>query len=200
MPQAIDVVVDQPAVDLLARRVHELARSVRHRFGSSISAAEDAVGHQLHPMLTDLPIGFWTSASLLDLVGGRRARPAARHLIGAGVVCALPAAVSGLHDAADDGVDRRVVAVHASCNAAATVIYGWSWWARARGHPARGVVLGLVGATVATAGGLLGGQLAFGGDRDDDATGAASVEEQGIVDVTAPVTRPANGDVGAVSG
>jgi hypothetical protein len=27
------------------------------------------LGHQLHPMLTDLPIGFWTSAFALDLTG-----------------------------------------------------------------------------------------------------------------------------------
>jgi hypothetical protein len=34
------------------------------------------LGHAVHPLLTDLPIGFWTSASVLDLLGGRRARPA----------------------------------------------------------------------------------------------------------------------------
>ncbi len=36
------------------------------------------LGHPLHPMLTDLPIGFWTSAFMLDLVGGRRSRRARR--------------------------------------------------------------------------------------------------------------------------
>ena len=30
------------------------------------------LGHPLHPMLTDLPIGFWTSAWVLDLLGPRR--------------------------------------------------------------------------------------------------------------------------------
>ena len=30
------------------------------------------LGHPLHPLLTDLPIGFWTSAFTLDLLGGRR--------------------------------------------------------------------------------------------------------------------------------
>src|SRR6185369_10409995 len=51
--------------------------------------------HPLHPMLTDLPIGFWTSAWVLDIVGGERDRDAARTLIGAGVLCAVPAALSG---------------------------------------------------------------------------------------------------------
>jgi hypothetical protein len=28
------------------------------------------LGHSLHPLLTDLPLGCWSSASLLDLLGG----------------------------------------------------------------------------------------------------------------------------------
>ena len=31
------------------------------------------LGHALHPLLTDLPIGTWTSAVLLDWLGGGRA-------------------------------------------------------------------------------------------------------------------------------
>src|SRR5947208_10573528 len=43
------------------------------------------LGHQLHPVLTDLPIGAWTMATALDLTGGRRADAAARRLVGLGV-------------------------------------------------------------------------------------------------------------------
>ena len=35
------------------------------------------LGHPLHPLLTDLPIGTWTSALLLDWLGGADARGAA---------------------------------------------------------------------------------------------------------------------------
>src|SRR4051794_34117805 len=56
------------------------------------------LGHALHPFLTDLPIGTWTSAVLLDVVGGRAARPAAQRLIAAGVLAAVPTAASGLND------------------------------------------------------------------------------------------------------
>ena len=38
------------------------------------------LGHQLHPLLTDIPIGAFTGATVLDLVGGRRAQPAANLL------------------------------------------------------------------------------------------------------------------------
>lgn len=30
------------------------------------------LGHQLHPMLTDLPIGAWMMASTLDMTGGKK--------------------------------------------------------------------------------------------------------------------------------
>src|SRR5947209_6330335 len=53
------------------------------------------LGHALHPPLTDVPIGFWTSAVVLDLLGGAQARPAARRLVGLGVLSAIPTAVTG---------------------------------------------------------------------------------------------------------
>ena len=53
-------------------------------------------GHAAHPFLTDIPIGFWTSASVLDVIGGRAARPAADRLLALGLVAALPTAATGL--------------------------------------------------------------------------------------------------------
>jgi nitrite reductase/ring-hydroxylating ferredoxin subunit/uncharacterized membrane protein len=118
------------------------------------------LGHPLHPMLTDLPIGFWTSAFTLDLVGGRSTRRAATQLVAWGVVCAVPTAVSGAADWGDTtGAARRVGLVHAAANTTALACYAASWWARVRGRHARGVALGLVGATAATVGGYLGGHL-----------------------------------------
>jgi nitrite reductase/ring-hydroxylating ferredoxin subunit/uncharacterized membrane protein len=120
------------------------------------------LGHPLHPVLTDLPIGFWTSAFVLDLVGGRRARPAADVLVGIGVATALPTAATGLADWSDlDEPERRSGIVHAAANVTATALYGLSFVARRRGHRARGVALGLAGAAAATAGGFLGGHLAY---------------------------------------
>src|SRR5215218_5278050 len=47
------------------------------------------LGHALHPLLTDLPIGTWTSSLLLDLVGGRAARAASERLIALGLLAAV---------------------------------------------------------------------------------------------------------------
>jgi nitrite reductase/ring-hydroxylating ferredoxin subunit/uncharacterized membrane protein len=118
------------------------------------------LGHPLHPLLTDLPIGFWTSAFMLDLVGGRRSRRAATQLVAWGVVAAVPTAVTGAADWGDTtGAPRRVGLVHAAANTAALGCYAASWWARVRGRHGRGVALALAGASAATVGGYLGGHL-----------------------------------------
>lgn len=121
----------------------------------------DWMGHAVHPLLTDLPIGFWTSATVLDLVGGEEARPAARRLVGLGVLSAVPTAVTGWAEWAavsEPGI-RRVGVVHAVSNAVAGVAYGASWFARRRGDHERGRNLALAGAAIASVGGYLGGHM-----------------------------------------
>jgi nitrite reductase/ring-hydroxylating ferredoxin subunit len=72
------------------------------------------LGHALHPVLVDLPIGFWTSAMLLELVGERKP---ARVLTAAGSVSALGAAASGLTDwTVTDGRERRLGLLHGLLN------------------------------------------------------------------------------------
>jgi hypothetical protein len=191
-------------VDELAEGVLALASVVRD-LEPVTAIGEQLLGHDLHPMLTDLPIGFWTAAFTLDLVGGRASRPAAQRLVGLGVLSVAPTVWSGLHDAGvpDRVGDGRLIAQHASCNVAATVLYAGSWAARRRGHWAFGVALGMLGATAATVGGLLGGRLAFGSaeseagaeDSPTDRSAPAvpgspdPVEEHWIVDLTEPVLR-----------
>jgi nitrite reductase/ring-hydroxylating ferredoxin subunit/uncharacterized membrane protein len=118
------------------------------------------LGHPLHPVLTDLPIGFWTSATVLDLFGGKAARPAARHLVAWGLWSVIPTAWTGGSDWSDTtGPARRVGFVHAALNLGATAWYASSWLHRRRGRHAIGVAHGLVGAVFASAAGYLGGHL-----------------------------------------
>ncbi len=120
------------------------------------------LGHPLHPMLTDLPIGCWTSAFVLDLVGGRRSRRASDTLVALGLVTALPTAASGLADWSDTiGEERRLGVAHAAGNTVAVVFYGLSLVSRRRGRRAKGVFLSVLGAGAATAGAYLGGHLAW---------------------------------------
>ena len=119
------------------------------------------LGHALHPLLTDFPLGAWASASFLDLFGGRAARPAARRLVGFGLLASLPTLASGLAEwqTVSGRGARRVGVVHATVNTAATALYASSWLARRRDSHARAVVLGVAGGVVATAGGYFGGHL-----------------------------------------
>jgi nitrite reductase/ring-hydroxylating ferredoxin subunit/uncharacterized membrane protein len=123
------------------------------------------MGHALHPLMTDVPIGTWTSATLLDLFGGRASRPAAQKLIGVGLAAAAPTAWTGWSDWADsepgDDQVRRIGMVHAIANGTAAALYGASLVARRRGAHTTGVLLGLAGAGAMGAGGWLGGDLAF---------------------------------------
>jgi nitrite reductase/ring-hydroxylating ferredoxin subunit/uncharacterized membrane protein len=123
------------------------------------------LGHAVHPMLTDVVIGSFTSATLLDLIGGEGAAGASERLIGVGIAAYGPTALTGVNDWADsesaDARVRRVGLVHAVTNATALSLYVASLAARRRGARGRGVVLGLGGATALAAGAFLGGHLSF---------------------------------------
>jgi uncharacterized membrane protein len=146
-------------LDVLADRLGRLLDRVPD--GTASILRGEWLGHPLHPMLTDLPIGFWTSAWTLDLVGGAEAEQAADLLLGIGVLTAAPTVAAGMADWATLGRGkRRVGIVHAAANAVATGLFAASWGSRRRGDRTRGKVLGHLGATVATVGGFLGGHLA----------------------------------------
>jgi nitrite reductase/ring-hydroxylating ferredoxin subunit/uncharacterized membrane protein len=126
-------------------------------------------GQPAHPALVRLPIGCWTSAVLLDWLGGRarghgRGREAERAsatLIGAGVVAALPAAASGLADwSALHTNQQRIGLVHAVAQSGATLLFAGSLLARRAGWRG-GVALAAGGLATATVGGYLGGYLAM---------------------------------------
>jgi len=120
------------------------------------------MGHALHPLMTDFPIGAWTCTSLLDLFGGGRSRPAAEGLLLFGLVTAVPTYASGWAEwTTTSGAARRVGLVHAASNVAGVGLYGSSFLARRRDRHLRGVALALAGGMVVTVGGYLGGHLAI---------------------------------------
>jgi nitrite reductase/ring-hydroxylating ferredoxin subunit len=120
------------------------------------------LGHPLHPALTDAVIGTWTSATLLDLVGGEESRPAADKLVAAGLLASLPTAAAGASDWADTaGEPRRLGTLHALANSTSLALYGASYAARRRGRRRLGVALGLAGATTVGVGAWLGGALSY---------------------------------------
>lgn len=125
-------------------------------------------GHALHPALSDVPIGLWTGAVVLETLGhdtrapGRRLDPAGA-LSAAGLVGAVATVVTGVADwTVSDGEDRRVGLFHGVLNSAAMALQGASLAARMTGHrgPARALSLGSLGVTAVA--GFVGGHLVQG--------------------------------------
>lgn len=115
------------------------------------------LGHPLHPMLAQAPIGLWLSASVLDAwPGGERA---SRRLVLLGLAAAAPAALAGAVDWSEQHEQQmRVGTVHAMANGAAAGLYLASLVSRVRPLSR---ALRLAGLATAGAAGLLGGHISF---------------------------------------
>lgn len=119
------------------------------------------LGHTLHPLLTDVPIGLWTSAVVLDHVGGRRAQRSADTLIALGAATALPTAAAGLADWSEASASaRRQGIVHALANTVALTLFSASLLAR-RNDRATGRWLARLGAAALGVGAYVGGHLTY---------------------------------------
>lgn len=127
------------------------------------------LGHPLHPLLTDIPLGAWVLTVLLDLVGLIFHVPylgmAAAILAGIGVAGALITIAAGLMDWMDvDPPEKAVGAAHATLNTAATLILLVSFLMRWHDHwqlawPSFGIAL--AGLLVVSGGAYLGGGMVY---------------------------------------
>ena len=124
------------------------------------------LGHPLHPVVTDVPVGAWTAAAVLDAyelaTEDERFAPGADLAVEVGLAGAVLAVASGLNDwNCTSGKPKRVGALHALCNIAATACYVASVWQRRNDCRRAGLTTGLAGYAIAFAGAYLGGHLVF---------------------------------------
>ncbi|MEP6768510.1 MAG: DUF2231 domain-containing protein, partial [Acidobacteriota bacterium] len=122
------------------------------------------LGHPLHPVLTDIPIGAWTATVLLDALDDGRDRRGLHRAADAtavlGLAGAIGSAVTGLTDWSEtDGRPRRIGAAHALLNSTATLLFAASLVSRSRGRRGTGRGLALGGLFLVAAAGFLGGEL-----------------------------------------
>jgi len=152
-------------VEALDRAARPLARAVTRvvRPGPLKDALTGAwLGHPLHPLLTDIPIGSFTSATVLDVLAGARSAPAADTLVAVGLAAAVPTALAGATDWSDTyGDDQRIGVVHAVANTVGLGCYALSLAARRRGARGAATALGLAGLSSMTVAGYLGGFLGY---------------------------------------
>jgi nitrite reductase/ring-hydroxylating ferredoxin subunit/uncharacterized membrane protein len=167
---AVATIERQDWLDALGDR---LQRGVAAAFGAGGEAGRrvrDALhgtwlGHPLHPVLTDVPLGAWTAALVLDAVDGRDGTALARAAdgaIGVGLAGAAGAAITGLTDwHHTQGGDRRVGLAHGLLNTTAATLYAAGLVLRRRGHRDGGRALSALGFVVALGAAYLGGHLVY---------------------------------------
>lgn len=156
----VDAIENAGPLDTVARGVRRVVRAALRPQALKDLLHGVPLGHPLHPMLTDVPIGTWTAAAVLDLLPG--GGPAATVLVGTGLAAVTPTVVSGWADWSElHEAQQRVGLVHAAANGLAAGLYALSLSARLRGKPVRGRALGFAGLAAVTAGGYLGGHLSY---------------------------------------
>jgi uncharacterized membrane protein len=119
------------------------------------------LGHALHPLLTDVPMGAWTSSLILDFAGGPSAESSADLLVGVGVAAVAPTALSGWSDWSETLTpeQRRVGLVHAAANLTTASMFSASLLRRRQGRRGIAKLLSVAGAGALSVGGYLGGHL-----------------------------------------
>ncbi len=167
----LSFLTDQTALDALAEPLSDAVRGAYEAAGDTGRQLKNAahgvwLGHPLHPVFTDLPIGAWTTALTLDVVASathdRGMARAADLAIAVGLVGAVGAAVTGLTDWSEtSGQSRRTGLVHGLMNIAATSLFAVSYALRKSGSRSSGKSCSAAGYAVMAAAAYLGGNLVY---------------------------------------
>lgn len=151
---------DAEWLDPVAKKVRKVVKRVIRPTWARDVLHGVPIGHPVHPLAVQVPLGAWISAAVLDVLPGNER--AAALLIGVGTGTAVPSAVAGFTDWTQlHPQQQRVGLVHAAANITATGLYLASLVARVRGSRGGGKVLAYMGLAVVGAGGFLGGHLTY---------------------------------------
>jgi nitrite reductase/ring-hydroxylating ferredoxin subunit/uncharacterized membrane protein len=166
---ALTQFAENPAIDRIAEPLSQAVREMYQAAGPLGQQAKNAVhgvwlGHPLHPVFTDVPIGAWTTALALDAAanGDAGMRRAATFAMGVGLVGAVGAAVSGLTDWSETGgQSRRSGLVHGLLNIAATTLFATAYVLRRKDSHDGGRKCAWAGYAIAAGAAYLGGDLVY---------------------------------------
>jgi len=148
-------------LDVHVQRLERVTQPLSAR-AADVALTGKWIGHALHPLLTDFPLGAFLSASYLDLFGGEDSEGASDKLLGFGLAMTLPTALAGAAEwRTADRRSKRVGVVHAALNGGVGTLYLASLVARRNEHRKLGVALGVGGGLLAWVSGYLGGHLSL---------------------------------------
>ena len=163
-------IAENPAIDQVAEPLSKAVREAYVSAGPVGQRAKNALhgvwlGHPLHPVFTDVPIGAWTTALALDAAsrGDVGMRRAATFAMGVGLSGAMGAAVTGLTDWSEtDGQSRRAGLIHGLLNLTATTLFATAFALRRKDSHDGGRKCAWTGYAIALGAAYLGGDLVFG--------------------------------------
>lgn len=169
----LDAPVGWTALDPLAGKIAAAWKAVLPRPVKDVLHGV-FLGHSLHSILVQVPVGTWTSAVVLDtlalthqLAGGD---PAARRgvdaasgaLVATGLAGAVPAVLAGWADYADQHQEQqRIALVHAAANVTGIALFAVSLGVRVQGRVGVARALAASGMAANTLGAALGGHLTY---------------------------------------
>lgn len=119
------------------------------------------LGHPLHPMLTDITIGAWTTSMIMDVLREDEASDVALKIGTASSVATALTGIAQYYDATNDEEPRRIGAAHAGMNVAALGLYVLAIALRNNDHRAAGIATAWMGHSCASVAGWMGGHLSF---------------------------------------
>jgi nitrite reductase/ring-hydroxylating ferredoxin subunit/uncharacterized membrane protein len=158
-----------PFLDRIADGVQPKVQEAVERGGTTVRNVLDGVwfGSPLHPALTDVPVGSWTSTLVfdgLDIATGKTAmRNAADATLAVGIAGGFAAAAVGISDWRYlMGGSRRMGTAHALLNAGGLALNTTSLILRAGGRRNAGRLAFLAGYSLVGMGAHLGGELSYG--------------------------------------
>jgi nitrite reductase/ring-hydroxylating ferredoxin subunit/uncharacterized membrane protein len=161
--------------DLLEQASREIQPAIKEAFKAGGEGGRQLknflhgtwLGHPLHPVLTDVPLGAWTAALALDAMeaisGRKEFGPGADAAIAVGLAGAVGSAVTGLTDWSETSSRARKVGLaHGLLNAGATILYTTSLVMRRTKSRRAGLGFAMLGYAVSNAAAYLGGHLVYG--------------------------------------
>lgn len=203
-------IVDNSAIDRVAEPLSKAVRGAYEAAGPVGQQAKNALhgvwlGHPLHPVFTDLPIGAWTTALALDAAadGDPGMRRAATFAMGVGLAGAAGAAVTGLTDWSETGGrSRREGLIHGLLNIAATSLFAAAFALRRKDSHDGGRKCAWTGYAIALGAAYLGGDLVYGrrlgvthADAEPPAEFTPVVDSAALAENTMVRTRAGDADV-----
>ncbi|MFB3907666.1 MAG: Rieske 2Fe-2S domain-containing protein [Candidatus Eisenbacteria bacterium] len=169
---AMDAMQQPPWVDAMSDKLQAAVSAIYQGGGEAGQKVRDVLhgtwlGHPLHAAVTDVPIGAWTTAVVLDALeaatGNEAFGKASEAAIGVGLAGAVVAAASGAADwQYTDGRAKRIGALHALLNIGGTALFASSLLARRNDKPRAGRALAMAGWSGLLVSSYLGGHLAYG--------------------------------------